>query len=77
MISRENIIHKSNIYAGGSETGSRHPVEAGAEAWGMVTSSRCGEVDMGEVWTNGSGSIRVSRDVPLPTLVLPHTSSPN
>ena len=31
---------------------------------------------MAEVWTNGSGSVCVSRDVPLPTLVLPLTSSP-
>ncbi|XDV52386.1 hypothetical protein PO909_021118 [Leuciscus waleckii] len=76
MVPRENIIYKSNICPGGSESGSRHPVEAGAEARGMETPSRGGGADMAEVWTSGSGAVCVSRDVPLSTLVLPHSSSP-
>lgn len=76
LVPGKDIVNKGNVYPRGSESGSRHPVEAGAEARGMETSSGCGEVDMGEVRTDGSGSVCVSRDVPLSTLVLPLTSSP-
>ncbi len=53
-----------------TESGSRCPVEAGVEAWGMKTSSRGGKFEMCEVRPIGSGFD------PLSTVVFSHTSSP-
>ncbi len=54
---------------------SRHPFETGAEARGMEAPPRGGGADVEGVRPGTSGSVCVSRDVSLPTLVLPHASS--
>ncbi len=40
----------------------------------MEAPPRGGGADMEEVWPGTSGSVCVSRDISLPTLVLPHAS---
>lgn len=59
-----------------SESGSRCPVEAGTEPRGVETPPRGGGADMEEVWSGGSGSVRVPGNNALPTVVFAHTSSP-
>ncbi len=75
VVPREVVVSASNLHPWGPQYRSRHPVETGAEARGMEASPRGGGADMEEVRPGTSGSVCVSRDVSLPTLVLPHASS--
>ncbi len=75
VVPREVVVSASNLHPWGPQYRSRHPVETGAEARGMEAPPRGGGADMEEVRPGTSGSVCVSRDVPLPTLVLPHASS--
>ncbi|XDV14070.1 hypothetical protein PO909_002286 [Leuciscus waleckii] len=76
LVSRETVVSQSNVRPRGPKPRSRRPVEAGAEARGMEAPPGCGGLNMSEVRPSGSGFICVSRDDPLSTVVLPHSSSP-
>ncbi len=75
VVPRELVVSASNLHPWDPQYRSRHPVETGAEARGMEAPPRGGGADMEGVWPGTSGSVCVSRDVSLPTLVLPHASS--
>ncbi len=75
VVPKEVVVSASNLHPGGPQYRSRHPVETGAEARGMEAPPRGGGADMEGVRPGTSGSVCVSRDVSLPTLVLPHASS--
>ncbi len=75
VVPKEVVVYSSNLHPGGPKYRSRHPVETGAEARGMEAPPRGGGADMEGVRPGTSGSVCVSRDVSLPTLVLPHASS--
>ncbi len=75
VVPREVVVSSSNFRPWGPQYRSRHPVETGAEARGMEAPPRGGGADMEGVRPGTSGSVCVSRDVSLSTLVLPHSSS--
>ncbi|XP_048012249.1 scavenger receptor cysteine-rich domain-containing group B protein-like [Megalobrama amblycephala] len=70
VVPRETALHQSSVHPWVPQCGSRHPVEAGAEAWGVETSPRGGEAPMGELRRSPSGSVCVLRDDSLSTVVL-------
>ncbi len=55
--------------------GSRHPVEAGAEARGMDASPQGGEADLESVWPGTGGPLRYSGDSAMSSLVLSNSPS--
>ncbi len=75
VVPREVVVSSSSLHPGGPQYRSRHPVETGAEARGMEAPPRGGGADMEGVRPGTGGSVCISRDVSLSTLVLPHTSS--
>ncbi len=75
MVPWEVVVSSSSLHPGGPQYRSRHSVETGAEAQGMEAPPRGGGADMEGVRPGTSGSVCVSRDVSLSTLVLPHASS--
>ncbi len=74
-VPREVAVSSSRLHPGGPQYRSRHPVETGAEAREIEVPPRGGGADMEGVRPARSGSVCVSRDVSLSTLVLPHASS--
>ncbi len=76
VVQGETVVSQSDVCPQGPESGSRRPVEAGVEVWGMENSPRGGEVDMREVRPRFGPVVRVSRDNPLSTVVLSNASSP-
>ncbi len=46
VVPGQTSLDENSSYSWASEYGSRHPVEAGAEAWGMDASPRDGEADL-------------------------------
>ncbi len=50
-------LAESSSYSWASQYGSRHPVEAGAEARGMDASPRGGEADMESFWPSSGGFV--------------------
>ncbi len=75
VVPREVVVSSSNVHTRGPQYRSRHPVETGAKARGMEAPPRGGGVDMEGVWLDTSGSVCVSRDVSLSTVVFPHAFS--
>ncbi len=75
VVPREVVVSSSSLHPGEPQYRSRHPVKTGAEARGMEAPPRGGGADVEGVWPGTSGSVCVSRDVSLSTLVLPHASS--
>ncbi len=75
VVPREVVVSASNLHPGGPQYRSRHPVETGTEARGMEAPPRGGGADMVRVRPGASGSVCISRDVSLSTLVLAHASS--
>ncbi len=75
VVPREVVVSSSSSHPGDPQYRSRNPVETGAEARGMEAPPRGGEADMEGVRPGTSGSVCVSRDVSLSTLILPHASS--
>ncbi len=75
VVPREVAVSSSSLHPGGPQCRSRHPVETGAEARGMEDPPRGGGADMEGVRPGTSGSVCISRDVSLFTLVFPHASS--
>ncbi len=75
VVPREVVVSLSSLHPGDPQYRSRHPVETGAEAWGMEASPWGGGADMEGVRPSTSGSACFSRDVSLSTLVLAHASS--
>ncbi len=69
---REVVVSSSSLHPGGPQYRSRHPVETGAEAREMEAPPRGGGADLEGVRPGTSGSVCVSRDVLLSTLVLAH-----
>lgn len=74
VVPGETVVSQRDVRPRGPEPGSRRPVEAGVEARGVATPPRGGEGHVREVWPSGSGFVRVSRDGPLSTVVLPQAS---
>ncbi len=68
-------LAESSSYSWASQYGSRHPVEAGAEARGMDASPRGGEADMESFWPGSGGFVCDSSDIALSPLVLFDSSS--
>ncbi len=75
MVPREVVVSLSSLHPGGPRYRGRHPVNTGAEAWGMEAPPRGGGADMEGVRPGTSGSVCVLRDVSLSTLFLPQASS--
>ncbi len=75
VVPREVVVSASNLHPGGPQYRSRHPVETRTEARGMEAPPRGGGADMVRVRPGTSGSVCISRDVSLSTLVLAHASS--
>ncbi len=75
VVPRKVVVSSSSLHPGGPQYRSRHPVETGAEARGMEAPPRGGGADMEGVRPGTSGSVCVSRDISLSTLVLAHASS--
>ncbi len=71
----EAALTEGSLYPRAPQSGSRYPVEAVAEAWGMETPPRSGGADMEEVLHRTSGSVCDSRDFALSPLVFPHSPS--
>ncbi len=67
-------LAESGLYSWASQYRSRHPVEAGAEAWGMEASPRGGEADLESFWPGTGGSVCDSSDIALSPLVLSDSS---
>ncbi len=72
---RETPLAESSVHPGASQCGSRQPVEAGAEAWGMETPPRRGESDLESVWPSSGGPVCDSGDIALYPVVLSDSSS--
>ncbi len=68
-------LAESSLYSWASQYRSRHPVEAGAEARGMVASPRGGEADLESFWPGTGESVCDSSDIALSPLVLSDSSS--
>ncbi len=75
VVPREVAVSSSSLHPGGPQYRSRQPVETGAEARGMEDPPRGSGADMEGVRPGTSGSVCISRDVSLFTLVFPHASS--
>ncbi len=75
VLPREVVVSSSSLHPGGPQYRSRHPVKTGTETQGMEAPPGGGGADMEGVRPGTSGSVCVSRDVSLSTLVLPHASS--
>ncbi len=68
-------LAESSSHSWASQYGSRHPVEAEAEARGMDASPRCGEAELESVWPGTGGPLRYSGDSAMSPLVLSNLSS--
>ncbi|KAL0148327.1 hypothetical protein M9458_056389 [Cirrhinus mrigala] len=68
-------LAESSLCTWASQLGSRHPVEAGAEARGMDASPRGGEADMESVWSSPGGSFCHEGEHTMSPLVLSSSSS--
>ncbi len=75
VVPREVAVSPSSLHPGGPQYRSRHPVKTGAEARGMEAPPRGGGADMEGVRPGTSGSVCVSKDISLSTLLFPHASS--
>ncbi len=75
VVSGQTSFTESSAYSWVSQCGSRHPVEAGAEARGMDASPRGGEADMESFWPGPGGFVCDSSDIALSPLVLSDSSS--
>ncbi len=71
----EVVVSSSSLHPRGPQYRSRHPVEIGPEAQGIEAPPRGGGADMEGVQPGTSGSVCISRNVSLSTLVHPHASS--
>ncbi|XP_073669465.1 uncharacterized protein [Paramisgurnus dabryanus] len=71
----EVAVPQSSVHSRVSESGSRRPVETGAEARGVEAPPSGGGVHLGEILPGGSGSVCVQRDDTLSAMVFSHTSS--
>ncbi len=68
-------LDESSSYSWASQYGSRHPVEAGAEARGMDASPRGGEEDIESFWPGSGRFVCDTSDIALSPLVLSDSSS--
>ncbi len=75
VVPREVAVSPSSLHPGGPQYRSRHPVKTGAEARGMEAPPRGGGAKMEGVRPGTSGSVCVSKDISLSTLLFPHASS--
>ncbi len=72
---RETPFNQSSSHSWVSQSGSRLPVETGAEARGMETPPRGGVSDLENVWPGSGGLVCDSVDIALSPLVLSDSSS--
>ncbi len=75
VVPGQTPLVESSAHSWASQYGSRHPVEAGAEARGMDASPRGGGADMESFWPGSSGPLCDSRDIAMSPLVLSDSSS--
>ncbi|KAI2653807.1 enzymatic polyprotein [Labeo rohita] len=75
VVPGQTPLAESSLCTWASQLGSRHPVEAGAEARGMDASPRGGEADMESVWSSPSGSLCHEGEHAMSPLVLSSSSS--
>ncbi len=72
---RETALLVGSVHHWVPQSGSRHPVETGAEARGMDAPHRGDEADLEEVWSSPVGLVCISRDLTMSPLVLSDSSS--
>ncbi len=70
VVPEQTPLAESSSHSWASQYGSRHPVEAGAEARGMDASPRGGEAELESVWPGTGGPLRYSGDSAMSPLVL-------
>lgn len=71
----ETAFNQGSLHPRALKHGSRHPVEAGAEARGVDTPHRGGGAALAEIWQSRSRSVRLIREHSLSSVVLPNSSS--
>ncbi len=67
-------LAESSLHPWAPQCGSRHPVEAGADAQGMDASHLGGEADLESVWPGSGGPFCISGDITMSPLVLSDSS---
>ncbi len=75
VVPGQTLLAERRSHSWVSQYGSRHPLEAGAEARGMDASPRGGEVDLESVWPGTGGPLRYSGDSAMSPLVLSDSTS--
>ncbi len=75
VVPGQTPLAESSLHPRASQCGSRHPVEARAEAQGMDASRRGGEADLESVWPSSGGPLCDSGDIAMSPLVLSSSSS--
>ncbi len=70
----EIALPEGSVHPWAPQSGSRHPVEAGAEAQGMEAPHRGDGADLEEVWSSPGRLVCVSRDLTMSPLVLSDSS---
>ncbi len=75
VVPGQTPLTESSAYSWTSQCGSRHPVEAGAEAQGMDASPQGGEADMESFWPGSTVPLCDSGDIAMSPLVLSDSSS--
>ncbi len=71
----ETALPEGSVQPWVPQSGSRHPVETGAEAWGMDAPHQGNGADLKEVWSSPGGLLCISRDLTMSPLVLSDSSS--
>ncbi len=72
---RETALLEGSFHSWVTQSGSRHPVNTGAEARGMDAPHRGGGADLEEIWESPGRLVCVSRDLTMSPLVLSDLSS--
>ncbi|KAL0148119.1 hypothetical protein M9458_056589 [Cirrhinus mrigala] len=75
VVPGQTPLAESSLCSWASQLGSRHPVETGAEAWGMDASPRGGEADLESVWSSPGGPVCHEGEHAMSPLVLSSSSS--
>ncbi len=71
----ETALLEGSFHPWVPQSGSKHPVETGAEARGMDAPHRGGGADLEEIWESPGRLVCVSRDLTMSPLVLSNSSN--